>query len=186
MNREELWTKEIQVLQTIIEKTCLEPATKWGTRVYTHRGKNVVGTIGFKNHFCLWFYNGVFLSDPLKVLINAQEGKTKSMRQWRFESLGEIDETKILNYLREAIQNEEAGKVWKSAKSADLEIPSLLLEKLKQDESLKLAFDALTPFKQKEYVEYLVTAKREATQLTRIEKIIPLIKEGIGLNDKYR
>jgi uncharacterized protein YdeI (YjbR/CyaY-like superfamily) len=186
VNREELWTEEINLLQTIIEKTGLEPAIKWGTRVYTHQGKNVVGAIGFKNHFCLWFYNGVFLSDPLKVLINAQEGKTKAMRHWRFDSKDQIDETEILNYLREAIQNEEAGKVWKPQKSTKPEIPQIFQEKLDQEESLKLAFDALTPFRQKEYAEYLVTAKREATQLARIEKIIPMIKEGKGLNDKYR
>jgi uncharacterized protein YdeI (YjbR/CyaY-like superfamily) len=186
MNREDLWTEEINLLQNIIEKTGLEPAIKWGTRVYTRHGKNVVGAIGFMNHFCLWFYNGVFLSDPLKVLINAQEGKTKAMRQWRFHSKDEIDEKKILRYIQEAIQNEDEGKSWKPEKSTKLEIPQILDEKLNQEESLKLAFQALTPFKQKEYVEYIVAAKREATIIARIEKIIPMIKEGIGLNDKYR
>lgn len=186
MNREEIWNEEINLLQNIIEKTGLVPAIKWGATVYTHQGKNVVGAIGFKNHFCLWFYNGVFLSDPLKVLINAQEGKTKAMRQWRFHSKDEIDEKKILRYIHEAIRNEDEGKSWKPEKSADLEIPQIFQEKLEQEESLKLAFDALTPFKQKEYVEYIVGAKREATQISRIEKIIPMIKEGIGLHDKYR
>lgn len=186
MRQEEHWKQEIDLLQDILDKTGLEPATKWGMRIYTHKKKNVVGAIGFKNHFCLWFYNGVYLSDPLNVLINSQEGKTKAMRHWRFESMEEIDEKKILSYVKEAIKNEEEGKVWKPEKSPELEIPPLLNEKLIQDEKLKLAFESLTPFKQKEYAEYIVTAKREATQLARLEKITPMILQGIGLNDRYR
>jgi uncharacterized protein YdeI (YjbR/CyaY-like superfamily) len=186
MNREELWKEEIQLLQTIIEKSGLLPVTKWGMKVYTHKQKNVVGAIGFKNHFCLWFYNGVFLSDPFRVLSNAQEGKTKALRQWRMESKSEIDENKILIYIQEAIQNEEEGKVWKPEKSSELTLPEILDEKLNQDEKLMQAFESLTPFKKREFVEYLLAAKREATLLARIEKITPMILQGVGLNDKYR
>lgn len=186
MDRSENWPAEVARLREIIRKTGLEETIKWGERVYTHKGKNVVSCMGFKNHFVLWFYNGVFLSDPYKVLQNAQEGKTKAMRQWRFHSADEIDESKVLEYILEAIRNEEEGKVWKPEKSPDLEIPALFQSKLNEDSLLKTAFEELTPFKRKEYLEYLLTAKREATQLSRIEKITPLILEGKGLNDKYR
>src|SRR5690606_7868235 len=113
MASEPLWQKEIQTLRSIIEKSGLEETIKWGTKVYTHRGKNVVSALGFKNYFSLWFYNGVFLSDPYQKLVNAQEGVTKALRHWRFESAKEIEEKKILEYIHEAIRNEEAGKVWK-------------------------------------------------------------------------
>ncbi len=186
MDRSQNWPNEVQRLLEIIRKTGLEETIKWGEKSFTYKGRNVIGCLGFKNHFVLWFYNGVFLSDPYKVLQNAQEGKTKAMRQWRFQSAEEIDEIKILEYIREAIQNEEEGKVWKSEKSAEIEIPALFQEKLDQDSYLKSLFEALSPFKQKEYLEYLVTAKREATQVSRIEKIIPMILDGKGLNDKYR
>lgn len=186
MNQDEIWKEEIHTIQSIIEKTGLDSAIKWGTKVYTYKGKNVVSALGFKNYFSLWFYNGVFLSDPYHKLVNAQEGVTKALRHWRFRDSGEIEEEKILEYIREAIRNEELGKVWKPEKSGEIVIPELLLQKLKESDDLNSAFNALTPFKQKEYIEYLESAKREATQLARMEKIIPMILKGIGLNDKYR
>lgn len=186
MDRSQNWPNEVNRLLEIIRKTGLEETVKWGEKAFTYKGKNVVGCLGFKNHFVLWFYNGVFLSDPYQVLQNAQEGKTKAMRQWRFQSAAEIDEAKILEYLHEAIQNEEEGNVWKPEKSAEPAVPALFQEKLDQDSQLNSFFDALSPFKQKEYLEYLISAKREATQVSRIEKIIPMILEGKGLNDKYR
>lgn len=186
MNSEEIWQEEIQILQSIIEKTELEAAIKWGIKIYTYRGKNVVGAVGFKNHFCLWFYNGVFLSDPYQKLINAQEGKTKALRQWRFHSADEIEENKIMEYIREAIGNEEMGKVWKPEKTGELAVPDFFQKKLEEVSELNEAFEALSPFRKKEYLEYLDTAKREATQISRMEKIIPMIIKGIGLNDKYR
>lgn len=186
MDRSQNWPEEVQRLLEIIRKTGLEETIKWGEKVFTFKGKNVVSCMGFKTHFVLWFYNGVFLSDPYQVLQNAQEGKTKAMRQWRFYSAEEIDESKILEYLHEAIQNEQDGKVWKPEKTSELEVPALFQEKLDTDPGLKDSFEGLTLFKRKEFLEYLISAKREATQLNRIEKIIPIILKGKGLNDKYR
>jgi len=100
------WAAELEILQIIISKTNLVATLKWGTPVYTYNGKNVVGITGFKNHFALWFYKGVALKDESKVLVNAQEGVTKSLRQWRFTSKSEIDEKLILEYIEEAIRLE--------------------------------------------------------------------------------
>ena len=186
MNNETLWQEEIQQLRSIILKIGLVEKIKWGTPVYTYKGKNVVSALGFKNHFSLWFYNGIFLSDPYQKLVNAQEGVTKALRHWRFQSAEEIEEEKILEYIQEAIRNEEIGKVWKPEKSGELVIPDFFKQKLDKSAVLNEAFRTLTPFKQREYVEYLETAKREATQRARMDKIIPMILEGIGLNDKYR
>ena len=180
------WPEEMALLHQILTKTGLTETTKWGVPVFTHKGKNIVSYVGMKEHFALWFSNGVFLSDPHQVLVNAQEGKTKAMRQWRFTSIEEIDEAKILAYVREAVQNEDAGKSWKPEKSAPAQIPGILQEKLDSDAELKAAFEAFTPFKQKEFIEYITDAKREATQLSRLEKIVPMIREGMGLNDIYR
>lgn len=180
------WLEAQSLLHQILSKSELVETKKWGMPVFTYQGKNVVGYAGMKTHFALWFYNGVFLSDPYQVLINAQEGKTKALRQWRFESTEEIDEAKILEYIKEAIENEKAGKAWKPEKSAAMEIPALMQEKLDTDAELKTAFENFTPFKQKEFIEYISEAKREATQVSRLEKIAPMILQGIGLNDKYR
>jgi uncharacterized protein YdeI (YjbR/CyaY-like superfamily) len=180
------WQVELEKLRSIIIKTNLKPEIKWGMEVFTWNGKHVVGYLGFKNFFSLWFYNGVFLNDKYKVLVNAQEGKTKALRQWRFTSSNEIDEEKILEYINEAIENEKAGRVWKPEKSGHIEIPEIMLTCFEQDQSLKSAFENLTPYKQKEYIEFLESAKREETKLTRLDKIKPIILSGLGLYDKYK
>ena len=39
-----------------------------------------------RDYVGLWFYQGALLSDPQQVLINAQTGRTKASRQWRYTS----------------------------------------------------------------------------------------------------
>ncbi len=186
MGKENRWKEELALIKSIIQQTGLQETIKWGTEVYTHNGKNILGVVGFKNHFTLWFYNGVFLADKHKVLMNAQDGKTKALRQWRFTSKEEINEKWILEYIREAIRNEEAGKVWRPQKSKPATVPDILQEALDKNKKLKAAFEKLTPYKQKEYIEHIDSAKREDTRLSRLEKMKPMILQGVGLHDKYK
>jgi len=177
--------EELQKLREIILKTSLIETVKWGIPAYTVNGKNVVGIGAFKTYFGLWFFNGSFLKDEKNVLINAQEGKTRGMRQWRFDDAGQIDESLIFQYLEEAIQNQKAGRETKPEKKT-LVIPDELKEALSADSTLAEAFDALTPGKRKEYAEYISEAKRLETKLSRLDKIKPMILSGKGLNDKYK
>jgi len=118
-----------------------------------------------------------------KKLINAQEGVTKALRQWRFEEEDEIDSNLVLEYIKEAIVNASAGK---EAVKKEVSIPQIFKSALAEDKELQKSFNSLTPGKQREYAQYIGEAKREATQQTRLEKSIELIKKGIGLNDKYK
>jgi uncharacterized protein YdeI (YjbR/CyaY-like superfamily) len=179
------WTNEIEALKAILVKTQLVETVKWGAPVYTYNGKNVVGIAGFKNYFTLWFYKGVFLKDEAAKLVNAQDGKTKSLRQWRFESGDDLNEKLILQYVKEAIEIEKAGLAVKPEKKSNA-IPELLQHALNENEELNVAFSKLTPGKQREYSEYVTEAKQEKTKLSRLDKIIPLITDGKGLNDKYK
>ncbi|MGK4568824.1 YdeI/OmpD-associated family protein [Flavobacterium sp. 3HN19-14] len=179
------WDEELDLLHTIIEKTELVLTTKWGGQTYTYNGKNVLGLGGFKNYFTIWFWNGVFLKDENNVLVNAQEGVTKGLRQWRFTSKNEVDEKLILAYIHEAIENEKAGKVIEKVKK-EFETDPLFQAALDDNSELKTAFEKFSPYKQKEFLEYIITAKREATKIDRIAKIKPMILNNIGLNDKYR
>lgn len=103
MDKVNQWKSELDILKAIISKTELTETTKWGGTVYVHKGKNTIGIAGFKHFFTIWFFNGALLKDEKKVLINAQEGVTKSMRQWRFTCKDEIDEEIILQYIDEAM-----------------------------------------------------------------------------------
>lgn len=179
------WTDELEILKSIINTTELVETTKWGGPAYTINGKNVLGIGGFKNFFTIWFFKGVFLKDEAGVLVNAQEGTTKSLRQWRFASAADIDKKLVLEYISEAIANEKAGLAIKPEKKA-FSIPDALQNELDASSELSAAFAKFTPYKQKEFTEFVGSAKREETILVRLEKVKPLILQGIGLNDKYR
>ena len=181
------WAEALELLKSIIAKTELDTAIKWGGEVYTINNKNVVGIGGFKSYVGIWFYNGVFLKDEAKVLVNAQEGLTKALRQWRFQSIDDIakHENLILQYLSEAITNEKAGLSKKPEKKPAI-VSDLFDKEMQSDEKLAKAFLNFTPYKQREFLEYVESAKREETKISRIEKIKPLILENKGLNDKYK
>jgi len=185
MDKTNRWTEELSRLAEILNKSGLELRTKWGAPVYTHKGKNIVAYAGFKYHFALWFYNGVFLKDSYKVLVSAKD-ETKALRQWRFRTMEEIDEKKILEYVKEAAKNSAEGKELKAEKFKAVPIPELFQNEIDTDSELKLAFEKLTPGKQKEYNLYIEEAKQEKTKISRIEKIKPMILEGKGLYDKYK
>lgn len=152
---------------------------------YCLDGKNLIGVGAFKNHVALWFHQGVFLNDPKRVLTNTQEGKTKALRQWRFTSENEIDENLVASYIEEAIENHHEGKKIKPEKKS-LEVPKELEMAFGQVKDLKVSFFSLTEGKQKEYAEYIGGAKREATRKSRLSKCIPMIQDGVGLNDQYK
>lgn len=184
-NKTNQWAEELGKLREIVHKTELIETQKWGGEVYTVNNKNVLGLAGFKNYFTIWFFNGVFLKDESNVLVNANEGVTKGLRQWRFTTANEIDEKLILKYIHEAIVNERAGLSIKPEKKEAMKCDYFENE-LKNNSELREALEKLTPFKQKEFWEYMATAKQEKTKVTRLEKIKPLILENRGLHDKYR
>jgi len=184
-NRNAYWQQEIERLKDLLATTELVETTKWGGIVYTLNGKNVLGLGGFKNYFTIWFFNGVFLKDELGVLVNANEGVTKGLRQWRFAQWNAVNAQEVLHYVHEAIANERAGLTIKPEKKARIEC-AYLDAALNNDSALHAAFDQFTLSKQNEFLEYIATAKQEATKASRLEKIKPLILAGSGLNDRYK
>lgn len=182
------WKKELDTLRSIMLKTEMEECIKWGMPAYTVGGKNVIGLGAFKSYVGIWFHQGCFLVDKNKMLVNAQEGKTKGMRQWRFSSAKEMDKKVIKAYVLEAIENQKLGKEVKPSRSSKkkVAVPQLLQEAMQKNKKIKVAFENLTPGKQREYTTYIDEAKRETTKISRLDKIKPMILAGMGLNDKYK
>lgn len=179
------WAKHLTALRGILLDTELEETVKWGAPTYTLNGKNVVGLTAFKEHCALWFHQGVFLKDKDNKLINAQEGTTKGLRQWRFEQGDKINARQVRSYVLEAIENQRAGKEIKPDKKV-LSLPPELIQAFRADSKLCAAFEKLTPGKQREYADHVASAKRDTTRLARVEKIAPLVLAGVGLHDKYK
>ncbi len=186
IKKHDQWSEVFQAARKTLVASGLEETVKWGTPTYTLDGKNLIGIAGFKNHCALWFHNGAFLKDPDKRLVNAQEGKTKGLRQWRFESGEKLPVRALKAFIKQSIDNQRAGKSIKPDTKKKLNVPDELANAMKKRAKLKKAFDALTPGKQREYADHVSSAKQEATRQRRLEKIIPMIESGVGLHDKYK
>jgi uncharacterized protein YdeI (YjbR/CyaY-like superfamily) len=160
---------------------------KWGMPTYVYGGRNLLGMGAFKNHVGLWFFQGALLDDPDGILRNAQEGKTKAMRQVNYESKDDMSKAELVNLIEQTISNQDKGLFVKvEKKKSNIVLPSELKEAFRADKELQACFESLSPGKKREYAEHVGSAKREATRIKRLETTIPLIKAGRGLYDKYK
>lgn len=184
---QEKWQAALELLRALILSTGLQETIKWMFPTYTLKGKNIVAIAAFKEYFGIWFFQGATLNDDLKVLTNAQAGKTKAMRQWRFTSMEAIDDEAVLAYIEEAIQNQKDGKIIKPTRTKKpLVIPPVLQAVLTNNSLLATHFETFSLTNKRDFADYIRSAKRIATKEKRMQKIIPMILQGIGLNDKYK
>lgn len=182
------WVAELEELREIISTLDLQEQFKWGMPVYSHQSKNVIGIGATKKYVGIWFFQGGLLKDLQGKLVNAQEGKTQAMRQWRFANAKEIrqNQSLILEYIRESIDNFKSGMIIRPQTQKKLEIPVALKMLFDNNSALKDAYDQLSLSKKREFADYISEAKRESTKTKRLEKITPMILAGHGLNDRYR
>jgi uncharacterized protein YdeI (YjbR/CyaY-like superfamily) len=178
------WQKAYRTLRQVVLKTGLTEELKWGCPCYTHEGANIVLIHGFKEYCALLFMKGALLKDDDKVLIQ-QTKNVQSARQLRFRSDAEVraQSARIQAYVKEAIAVETAGLKVKRKTTADHEMPEEFQAALQKDRALNTAFWALTPGRQRGYLFYFSQAKQSKTRVSRIDKSIPRILEGFGVDD---
>jgi uncharacterized protein YdeI (YjbR/CyaY-like superfamily) len=178
------WQEEFETLREIVLDSPLTEEPKWGQACYTLDGKNVVLIHGFKEYCALLFFKGALLKDPKAILIQQTEN-VQSARQIRFTNVREIVKMRTIlkAYIREAIEAEKAGLKVKLKKTSDFKVPQELQNKLDENPSLKKAFAALTPGRQRGYIFYFSAAKQSKTREARVEKYMPQILKGKGLDD---
>jgi uncharacterized protein YdeI (YjbR/CyaY-like superfamily) len=181
-----IWQHEIEKLRTLVLDCGLDEELKWGCPCYTYHGNNIVLIHVFKNYCALLFFKGALLHDANGILIQ-QTKNVQSARQIRFTSLQEIVKLKtiIKTYIFEAIEVEKAGLKVVLKKTTEYPMPDELKNKLAKMPALKTAFNALTPGRQRGYIFYFSQAKQAKTREARIEKCVPLILSGKGLDDEY-
>lgn len=178
------WQDEYDKLRTIILDCQLTEEKKWGWPCFTFQGKNIVLMHGFKEYCALLFHKGALLNDTNGILIQQTE-HVQSARQIRFTGIQEIiDLEPVLKaYVHEAIEVEKAGLKVELKKTAEYPIPEEFQNKLTELPVLKTAFEALTPGRQRAYLFHFSQAKQAKTRESRIEKYIPKILNGKGLDD---
>ncbi|EJL75801.1 YdeI/OmpD-associated family protein [Chryseobacterium populi] len=178
------WQKEFEKLRAIAADTGLEEELKWGCPCYTYHGKNIFLIHGFKEYCAILFFKGALLDDTHHILIQQTEN-VQATRQIRFTDCKEIaDLEKIIKtYLYEAVEVEKAGLKVDMKETKEFDMPEEFQNQLDKNHELKEAFESLTPGRQRTYLLYFSSAKQSKTRESRIEKHIPQIFEGKGLND---
>lgn len=178
------WKQEFQILRSIALEIELQEEIKWGQPCYTLNGQNIFLIHGFKEYCAILFFKGALLKDPKKILIQ-QTKNVQSARQIRFKNVSEITKLKttIKSYIKEAIQLEQSGKKIVMKKTSEYEVPEEFLKRLEEEPKLQIAFESLTPGRQRGYLLHFSGAKKSETRVERIEKQITNILKGKCLND---
>jgi uncharacterized protein YdeI (YjbR/CyaY-like superfamily) len=178
------WQKEYEKLRTIVLGCDLKEELKWGQPCYTYEKSNIVLIHGFRDYCALLFFKGALLKDKKKILVQQTEN-VQAARQLRFTSVQEISklEKTIKSYIYEAVEVEESGLKVELKKTNEFTMPEEFKIKLNKSRALKNAFEALTPGRQRGYLLHFSSAKQAKTREARVEKYIPKILEGKGLED---
>ncbi|MED3959119.1 YdeI family protein [Priestia aryabhattai] len=178
------WKEEYEMLRKIVLDCELTEDFKWMNPCYTFEKKNIVLIHGFKEYCALLFPKGSLLQDSHGILIQQTEN-VQGARQIRFTNVQEIAEKEAIlkAYIYEAIEVEKAGLKVKAKKPEELIIPEELQHKFDEIPALKDAFTTLTPGRQRAYILHFSAAKQSKTRASRVEKCIPNILNGKGLND---
>ncbi len=178
------WQDAYQELRELVLSFDLTEELKWGCPCYTYDKNNVVLIHGFKDYCALLFMKGAIMKDPKNILVQQTEN-VQSARQIRFANLNEIVKQKkvIKSYIKNAIEAEKSGVKIEMKKTTEYKIPDEFQSALNEMSELKSAFYKLTPGRQRGYLLYFSSAKKSKTRNERIEKYIPKILDGKGLDD---
>ncbi len=178
------WQEEIKLLRVIALDCGLTEELKWGVPCYTFEEKNIVLIHVFKEYCALLFFKGVLLKDTKGLLIQ-QTKNVQTARQLRFTNAREIVklEPAIKAFIKEAIKVEKSGLKADLKTTSEFETPEEFKKALAKNATLKTAFKALTPGRQRGYLLYFSQAKQSKTREDRIAKYTKQILRGKGLND---
>jgi len=184
LSKAKKWQEELEKLRMIVLDCQLTEELKWGQPCYTFQNSNIVLIHAFKEYCAILFFKGALLNDANGILIQQTEN-VQAGRQIRFTCVRDIVEMESIlkAYIFEAIEVERIGLKVTLIKKKVLANPEEFQKKLDEIPALKTAFDALTPGRQRAYTYYFSEPKQSKTRESRVEKCIPQILNGKGLNE---
>lgn len=184
LDRIQKWPEELEALRSIVLECMLTETIKWGVPCYTFQDSNILILGSFKEFCSISFFKGILLSDPHGILTSPGEN-SQSVKMVKFTNLQDIVKLKpiLKEYIYEAIEVENMGLKVETKKLSDLVFAEELIQVLSQDAVFKIAFESLTPGRQRGYNLFFIAAKQPATRLSRIEKYRQQILDGKGIND---
>ncbi len=184
LDKAKKWQAEMSLLRELVLKCDLTEEYKWRQPCYSFNGKNVLFVSAFKDSCVLAFFKGALLADPSTILARSGEN-TQGMRMIRFTNCEQIKSlrTEIKQYIFEAIEIEKAGLKVPKTDVASPTYPVELKEVFEKNPEFQAAFEKLTPGRKRAYILHFSSAKQAETRKSRIEKLIPRILKGKGIDD---
>lgn len=164
----------------------LEERIKWGVPSFEYKGM-LGGMASFKRHVAFGFWKARLMEDFDRIF---KRGPKSSAMGARVESLGDLPAKKdLVAYVKEAKRlNDEGIKEPKRTaprKPVRVTVPADLKAALARSAKARASFEAFSPSHRKEYVEWIVEAKRDETRRERVETTIAWLTEGKHRNWKY-
>jgi len=178
------WQEELAQLRLVVLDCGLIEELKWGVPCYTFQDNNIVLIHVFKEYCAVLFFKGILLNDPYNILIQQTEN-VQAARQIRFTNIGKVAKQRAIlkAYIMEAVEIEKAGLQVPLKTTGEFKVSPEFKDKLDHIPALKTAFEALTPGRQRAYLLHFAQPKQAKTREARVEKCMPQILNGIGLND---
>ncbi len=186
--KHERWEPALRKLRAIaldLAPDCqLTEELKWGCPCYTLSGSNIVLIHVFKAYCALLFFKGALLRAGDGLLVQ-QTKNVQVARQLRFTDLSEAVrlESVVKACILEAIAIEKSGVQMQLKPTEAFDVPEEFERKLNELPTLKKAFDALTPGRQRGYLLHFSSAKQSKTREARVAQSIERILAGKGLDD---
>jgi uncharacterized protein YdeI (YjbR/CyaY-like superfamily) len=182
VSRAKAWRGEMEKIRAVLLECGLDEDIKWGKPCFGFEGKNVAILQPFKAHCSLLFFKGALLKDT-HGLLRSQGDNTQSALRLEFTSEAQVKKAVLKSYVTQAVAAEQGGLKIDFKAKRELELPAELTQILKKDRKLAKAFHALTPGRKRGYVLHITAAKQSKTRTARVEKCIPKILAGKGMND---
>ena len=177
----------LEHLRERVHRTCpdCEEAIKWGMPSFLHRGKLLCSMAAFKQHATFGLWQG------RQVLGEGEGQPDAAMGQYgRLTSVADLpDDRELTAHLEKAMALIEGGvprrPAIRKAPRPEAEVPADLAQALAGNPAARASFEGFPPSARREYIEWLLEAKREDTRRKRLVQAVEWMAEGKRRNWKY-
>jgi len=161
---------------------------KWGMPFFDYKGP-VCMMASFKQHLGFGFWKASRLKDP-NGFVKEGDGEAAAGSFGRIEKMEDLPPADVLkDFILQIIAINESGvKEPKKAAApkAEIAVPDDFNQLLSDNPKALEHFFNFSPSKKREYLEWIVESKSDATRQKRMEQALEWISEGKSRNWKYQ
>lgn len=176
----------LEYVRALVHEACpeVEETIKWGMPTFMHAGGILCGMAAFKQHASFGFWK--------HALVVGDDSPAEGMGSFgKLTGIADLPaKRQLLAYLKKAARLNEQGigrpGVRKAVTPKPLpEVPVDFAAALRANAAAKASFEHFAPSHRREYLEWILDAKREDTRARRISQAVEWLAEGKSRNWKY-